>query len=409
MESRLTNELQKLRKMLVSGSTKPDPPSRPLSPVSFETNCSSSNPDDFFLSRPLTDCRSPVVPSSPGVATPQYPSQQIRPFIITPPTVRKKYDYDSSDSDDLFAPSQHSSSRYACDYTEIKEIGSGSFGRVYKCRKNLEKLEYAVKKIKLRGKSEHCNYRAIQEALTLAHSSYLDDNSYIVKYYTAWIEKNFLYLIMELCDCSLPEYIERKGQMDEKRLYQVFREVCKGLKKLHKHNIVHLDIKPDNILFSFNHKFKIGDLGLARITTNMSGDIPEGDSRYLAPELMNALSDGQVPDLTKADIFSLGCTILELMNNKPLPNNGPEWHDIRNGKVEISGQFPRKIKETVRKMLDKDPEKRPTAGEILKNILPGKNKRIIRQQEKEIKWMKFQLKQMEDSDGMPIKRRKLSI
>ena len=66
------------------------------------------------------------------------------------------------------------------------------------------------------------------------------------------------------------------------------RDICKGLKKLHKNKIVHLDIKSENILYSFSGKFKLGDLGLACMLNNISNgeEINEGDSRYLAPELL---------------------------------------------------------------------------------------------------------------------------
>ncbi len=75
----------------------------------------------------------------------------------------------------------------------------------------------------------------------------------------------------------------------------------------------------ENILYSRTHKYKIADLGLSRIAERQAGeDINEGDSRYLAPELLNDYSE-HLPDLTKADIFSLGVTIYELMTGIPAP------------------------------------------------------------------------------------------
>ena len=96
-----------------------------------------------------------------------------------------------------------------------------------------------------------------------------------------------------------------------------------------------MDIKTDNILYSFSKKFKLGDLGLARITTNLTGELPEGDARYLAREVLAQVSSGDIPDLTKADIFSLGATVYEILRGRILPGNGPEWHEIRDGVVEI--------------------------------------------------------------------------
>jgi Serine/threonine protein kinase len=67
-------------------------------------------------------------------------------------------------------------------------------------------------------------------------------------------------------------------------------------------------------LYSKTHKYKIADLGLSRIAHRSNGeDINEGDCRYLAPEVLNDFPENQLPDLTKADIFSFGATIYELM------------------------------------------------------------------------------------------------
>ena len=142
------------------------------------------------------------------------------------------------------------------------------------------------------------------------------------------------------------------------------RDLSKGLKKLHANNIVHLDIKSENILYSFSGKFKLADLGLACMLTNLSSsDITEGDSRYLAPELLQIMPEDSktIPDLTKADIFSLGATILEIMRQKSLPKNGPEWHNIRDGYFEIKGKYSRRLKDTIRAMLNRDPAQRPSA------------------------------------------------
>jgi serine/threonine protein kinase len=67
-------------------------------------------------------------------------------------------------------------------------------------------------------------------------------------------------------------------------------------------------------LYSKTKKYKIGDLGLSKIVLCSSNrEITEGDTRYLAPEIFNNFSNTQVDDLTKADIFSFGATIYELM------------------------------------------------------------------------------------------------
>lgn len=92
--------------------------------------------------------------------------------------------------------------------------------------------------------------------------------------------------------------------------------------------MVHLDLKPDNILYS-DQTLKIADLGLCRLArVKRWMELDEGDSRYLAREILNYNSE---TDLTKADIFSLGLSLFEGMTLVQLPNNGSFWHQLRDG------------------------------------------------------------------------------
>merc|ERR1719262_1173132 len=133
-------------------------------------------------------------------------------------------------------------------------------------------------------------------------------------------------------------------RLSQEQLSVVIRDVCTGLAVMHGKNLVHLDVKPENILVkhllptpsrdsSMPSKIhKIADLGLATAAMGSGCDeINEGDSRYLAREVLQ----GNFSDLTKADVFSLGLTSYELATNpKELPVNGEEWHRLRDGCIE---------------------------------------------------------------------------
>ena len=110
-----------------------------------------------------------------------------------------------------------------------------------------------------------------------------------------------MYLVMEYCPKSLEKLKIQKKEtgFTEKEILIMLRDVLSGLQHLHNLKIVHLDIKTgifvqfsinfsENILLSKEGIFKIGDLGISRFSTyNCNEDIDEGDSRYLAPELLN--------------------------------------------------------------------------------------------------------------------------
>jgi len=89
---------------------------------------------------------------------------------------------------------------------------------------------------------------------------------------------------------------------------------------------MHLDMKPANILITFEGSLKIGDFGLAQaIDTSGGGVDTEGDREYMAPEMLESKAG------PAADVFSLGLMILETAANVVLPENGPSWVRLRSG------------------------------------------------------------------------------
>ena len=193
---------------------------------------------------------------------------------------------------------------------------------------------------------------------------------------------------MEHCKHSLRYLLDTNPFFSDSQIRQILRDVLTGLKSLHSRNIVHLDIKPENILYAQSQKYKIADLGLSRIAIRRLGEeIIEGDSRYLAPELLNDANIGFMPDLTKADIFSLGVTFYELITMINLPNNGEKWHEIRNGRLEGLDKdkgHSESLKDLIRKMMDPCADKRPDAAELLESRF------LMKEELAEIGWEKIE-------------------
>ena len=101
--------------------------------------------------------------------------------------------------------------------------------------------------------------------------------------------------------------------------------------------------------------------------TKIHGDVPEGDSRYLALELLNSAISEEIPDLKKSDVFSFGIMLYELIEGRRVSSNGQEWHDLRDGRVQFSCEEQRlpALKEIVIRMLDPNPMMRPNCDELL--------------------------------------------
>lgn len=175
---------------------------------------------------------------------------------------------------------------------------------------------------------------------------------------------------MEYCEDNLQHLIQRhklaNRPIEESIVKRMLKEALLGLDSLHKLSIIHLDVKPENLLLS-NGVLKIADFGLCRAARLRQGDVEEGDSRYLAREVLN-YEPGI--DLTRSDMFSLALTFLEMVTLHPLPNNGEEWLQLRDEGVQLVNNpnmrgYSRQLLEMIEKMGHKDWRMRPSAGSML--------------------------------------------
>jgi serine/threonine protein kinase len=188
-------------------------------------------------------------------------------------------------------------------------------------------------------------------------------NFHIVRYHQAWMEDDRLYIQTELCSGTLSDEMNRTPPiLDAPRRYKLLREILLALDFIHRHNMVHLDIKPENI-FIKNDQYKLGDFGLVTKASS-SQDVEEGDSRYMSMEL---LSGDNRSDLTKSDVFSMGITMYEICLGRQLPMNGEEWQDIRAGKLSPLPNTDHDMANIIKRMMDPNPRNRPTPASLLKH------------------------------------------
>lgn len=144
-------------------------------------------------------------------------------------------------------------------YTRISKIGEGSFGEVFKVRSKDDGLLYAVKMSKQLFRSEYYRQERLEEVKRYEQFS---DHENCVRFYKAWEQDDRLYMQMELCQESLDHYLERRRQVPEEKIWSILLDLLLALKSLHDKNLIHLDIKLDNVLIGDDESCKLADFGL---------------------------------------------------------------------------------------------------------------------------------------------------
>lgn len=301
----------------------------------------------------------------PKKVPPRPPSKSVPPIsrFFSRPNHQKAIAISFKDNSDSSLSKHYDSSREEsyfeqCFHVECK-IGSGSFGDVFKVKSKEDGRYYAIKKSRERFKGKSDRERKLEE---VRKHEQLPKHLNCVNLYKAWEERQHLYIQTELCQTSLSDFTEINHDIPEKVVRNYLVDLLKAVRHLHNHQLIHLDIKPENIFISDDGLCKLGDFGLVLdINKNDTNEATEGDPKYLAKELMQ----GQ---FTKAaDIFSLGITILEIACDLDLPNGGEGWHQLRDGQIpdQLLNGISFELRNIIKLMMDPDYQRRPSADELL--------------------------------------------
>ncbi|KAJ3278502.1 hypothetical protein HK104_002286 [Borealophlyctis nickersoniae] len=242
-------------------------------------------------------------------------------------------------SPDAIAYTQEHADYFDANFRIVRLLGSGSFADAYQVQSKTDGQFYAIKKTRTPFAGYKDGLKRLEEVETLWR---VDG---VVRKRKSYLE--------EYCQNS---------PIDEYRIWHILAEITLGLKHIHDLEMVHLDIKPDNILITADGSLKIADFGLATKAPVPRGEDREGDRTYIAPELFRDTVYGK-----PADIYSLGLIVLEITANIILPENGPEWQKLREGDVaEISfGNVTPDLIHLIKLMLAPDPSARLTVAAIL--------------------------------------------
>ncbi|KAH7059908.1 kinase-like domain-containing protein [Linnemannia elongata] len=211
-------------------------------------------------------------------------------------------------------------------------LGAGEHADVLKVQSKNSKEFYAVKRLlrTVQGAMERKRY--LNEVRNMWR---IEKSPNVLQLLEAWEQKGKIYMRMELCKLgSLKSALlaqKKYGGFDEKRTWKCLSDLASGLRAIHDSNIIHLDIKPENIFITAAGALKIGDFGHSITYPVEKKDITEGDKFYMAQELLNGHCGKY------SDIFSLGMTIYEMITNRSgdLPGEGRHWHELRDGDFSL--------------------------------------------------------------------------
>jgi len=195
-------------------------------------------------------------------------------------------------------------------YEVIEKIGSGGMADVYRAKDHKLNRFIAIKVMKSEFQEDQS---FVSKFRAEAHAAAGLSHPNIVNVYDVGDEKGVYYIVMELVGgITLKDYINKKGKLSVREAVSIAIQVSMGLEAAHNNNIIHRDIKPQNIMISTDGKVKVTDFGIARaasantISSNVMGSV-----HYSSPEQAR----GGYSDV-KSDIYSLGITMYEMVTGR---------------------------------------------------------------------------------------------
>merc|ERR1719419_1229355 len=203
-------------------------------------------------------------------------------------------------------------------YKSLKFLGEGAYGVVVQAWDTKNKEKVAIKKISPFEHQTYCQrtLREMRILLSLKHENIIDIKDFICENSVETLKD--IYIIQSLMETDLHKLL-RSQKLSSDHICYFLYQILRGLKYIHSANVLHRDLKPSNILLNSNCDLKICDFGLARVSDpsqDHTGLLTEyvATRWYRAPEVMlNAKG------YTKAlDIWSVGCILGEMINNKPM-------------------------------------------------------------------------------------------
>ncbi|KAF9942050.1 hypothetical protein BGZ65_011690, partial [Modicella reniformis] len=259
-------------------------------------------------------------------------------------------------------------------FTKQELVGRGAYGAVYKGIENATQQVVAIKVLNLDTEEEDVS-DIQREIATLSQLKNCDSQN-ITRYHGSFLNGTKLWIVMDYAaGGSIRSLLQTLKGIDEKCIAVIAREVLQALSYLHKHGIIHRDIKAANILLTDEGRVQLCDFGVAgQVTMNsLKRNSFVGTPYWMAPEVIR---EGQTYDY-KADIWSFGITIYEIATgNPPFADQDPMRAVSlipKSRPAQLEGDWSLAMKEFVAHCLHEEPNERPSAEDLLKTTKWIKN------------------------------------
>lgn len=256
-------------------------------------------------------------------------------------------------------------------YQLTERIGIGGMAEVYRAQDRVLGRLVAVKVMLPQYASDpEFTQRFRQEAAAAANLQ----SPYIVNVYDWGQDEGIHYMVMEYVRGSdLKTAITQRGAINQRKVAEIGAQVCKALSVAHNQDIIHRDIKPQNIMVQPDGNVKVMDFGIARAKNSMKQQTSAvlGTAHYISPE------QAQGKELTPAsDIYSLGVVLYEAATGK-LPFDGPDSVSVAMKQVSDAPVPPREVnpdldpnlEAIILRALEKDPAARFATVNDMKHAL----------------------------------------
>ena len=251
-------------------------------------------------------------------------------------------------------------------YEIVGQVGTGGMSDVYKAKDHALGRYVAIKVLKSEF-SEDTNF--VSKFRTEAQSAAVLEHPNIVNIYDVGSENGIHYIVMEYVEgITLKTYIEKKGQLTYKEALSIAIQVGRGIQAAHANNIVHRDIKPQNIIISTDGKVKVTDFGIARaVSENTIHSDVMGSVHYASPEQAR---NGYVSN--RSDIYSLGIVMYEMVTGR-VPFDGDSTvavaiqhlQDEMDPPSKYAPNLPISLEKIIQKCTQKSPDRRYDSMESL--------------------------------------------